>query len=632
MAHKPTAKQKFQYWFDNFMSGGTIALIGGLAVISLGVILLAAAVIRLGSIGMEGEQAPSFFEAAWLSLMRTLDAGTMGGDTGIGFRLVMLSVTLGGIFIVSTLIGVLSNGLEDRLEELRKGRSLVLENGHTLILGWSPQIFTILSELMTANENQSNARIVILADKDKVEMEDEIAERVEMKGRTKIICRSGSPIDLNDVEIVSPHQARAIIILPDGDDPDSYVIKATLAVTNNPNRHPEPYHIVTQIRDPRNINVVKMIGQKDIVQPILTSDLIARVVAQTSRQSGLSLVYTELMNFGGDEIYFKNEPTLSGKTYGDAILMYEDSCVMGIRRADGAILMNPPADTRIQAGDQIFALSADDDTIRIANTPGQVDTSAFQTGKKTSAVKAEKCLILGWNEEGAVIIRELDNYVPKGSQVTVVANIEGLDKQIRTQSGKLKNQKVSVMEGDITDRDLLESLNIEDYDHVIALAYHHLEVQAADAITLVTLLHLRDIAERDETPFSIVSEMLDVRNRELAEAAKVDDFIVSDHLISLMMSQLSENHELFAVFNDVFDPEGSEIYLKPISDYVQIGKPVNFYTVADAARKRNETVLGYRLMSEAGDSAKAYGVHTNPKKSEKVTFTADDKVIVIAEG
>ena len=48
-----------------------------------------------------------------------------------------------------------------------------------------------------------------------------------------------------------------------------------------------------------------------------------------------------------------------------------------------------------------------------------------------------------------------------------------------------------------------------------------------DAKTLVTLLHLRDMAQKDETPFSIVSEMLDLRNRELAEATQVDDFIVS---------------------------------------------------------------------------------------------------------
>ena len=80
--------------------------------------------------------------------MRTLDSGTMGGDAGWGFRLVMLLVTLGGIFVVSALIGVLSTGLEGKLDELRKGRSRVLEKDHTIILNWSPSIFDIISELV----------------------------------------------------------------------------------------------------------------------------------------------------------------------------------------------------------------------------------------------------------------------------------------------------------------------------------------------------------------------------------------------------------------------------------------------------------------------------------------------------
>jgi len=188
-----------------------------------------------------------------------------------------------------------------------------------------------------------------------------------------------------------------------------------------------------------------------------------------------------------------------------------------------------------------------------------------------------------------------------------------------------------VEEGETTDRDLLNKLGVQDYDHVIVLAYSTLEPQEADAKTLVTLLHLRDMAEKDETPFSIVSEMLDLRNRELAEATQVDDFIVSEHLISLMMSQLSENAELFDVFTDIFDPEGAEIYLKPVGDYVATGEPVNLYTVFEAARRRGETTLGYRITAEANNGARSYGVHTNPNKSEMVTFTPEDKIIVIAE-
>jgi voltage-gated potassium channel Kch len=631
---KPTFRQRLRYQFDNLMSRGTPALIGMLFVLSLIIVVIAGGIISSAKFMQEGAQEPlSFGEAAWESLMRTLDSGTMGGDTGTGYRLVMLLVTLGGVFIVSALIGVLNNAIESQMERLRKGRSQVLETDHTLVLGWSAQIFTILNELMAANENQSRARIVVLADKDKVEMEDEIRERVEVKGRTRIICRSGSPIDPNDLEIASPHTAKSIIVLPpENNDPDTDVIKTVLAITNNPNRRPEPYIIVTQIRKARNMDVLKLVGEQDRVLAVLTGDLIARVVAQTSRQSGLSVVYTELMNFGGDEIYFKQEPALVGKMFGEALLVYEDSCVMGLRKVNGTILLGLAMDTCIEEGDQIFALSADDDTIRLsAQARPPINEALIHSGRSALKPQPEKCLILGWNRSGTTIVRELDHYVARGSKVTVVADVYNIEKQIRAQGGKLKNQTLVVEEGETTDRDLLNTLGVEEYDHVIVLAYSTLEPQEADAKTLVTLLHLRDMAQKDETPFSIVSEMLDLRNRELAEATQVDDFIVSEHLISLMMAQLSENPELFGVFTDIFDPEGAEIYLKPVGDYVATGQPVSFYTVVEAARRRGETPLGYRITSEANDAAKSYGVHTNPKKSVQVNFRPEDKIIVIAE-
>ncbi len=629
---KYTFKQRFQYWFDNYMARGSSAMLTGLFIISALIIFIVAALVKITNSAPGGE---SFLQIAWMGLLRTLDSGTMGGDTGNPFFLtMMLVVTFGGVFVVSALIGIINNGLEDKMDELRKGRSAVLENDHTLILGWTPQIFTIISELILANESRkSGAVIVVLADQDKVEMEDALNERIPDTKNTRIICRSGNPIDLTDLDIASPHTARSIIIIAEGADPDTHIIKSVLAITNNPNRREEPYHIVTQIRNPKNMDVVKMLGVKDIVQPILTNDLIARVVAQTSRQSGLSIVYTELMNFGGDEIYFKQDSELNGKTYGETLQAYETSTLMGIRKADGTVAMNPPMDTRIESGDHIFLIAEDDDKIKLAGSSRiSFDEGLIQVSGAASSPRPERALILGWNRSGATIIRELDNYVAKGSEVKIVADISDLEQQLQLEVGELKNQTVTAQEGDIRDRGLLEKLEATEYDHVIVLAYNHLEQQEADAITLITLLHLRDIAERDDTPFSIISEMLDLRNRELAEAAKVDDFIVSEHLISLMMTQLSENSELLGVFNDMFDPEGAEIYLKPISDYVATGKPVNFYTVTEAARRRGETAIGYRIMSESHDASKAYGVHTNPKKAEMVTYSSEDKLIVIAEG
>jgi voltage-gated potassium channel Kch len=293
--------------------------------------------------------------------------------------------------------------------------------------------------------------------------------------------------------------------------------------------------------------------------------------------------------------------------------------------------MNPPMDSVLQAGDSIVAVSADDDTIRLAARPAEVQTTLIRSNGRRTKGTPEKCLILGWNRSGATIIRELDSYVAKGSLVTLVADLPDLEKQVHRLAVRTSNQKVRVEQGDTTDRRLLESLGIPDYDHVIVLAYSHLDPQEADARTLVTLLHLRDMADKDETPFSIVSEMLDLRNRELAEAAQVDDFIVSEHLVSLMMAQLSENRDLLPIFNDIFDPEGAEIYLKPIGNYVETGKPVNFQTLIAAARQQGETAIGFRIQAESRVAERSYGIHTNPRKSALVTFAPEDKIIVISD-
>ncbi|HCM96885.1 MAG: hypothetical protein A2X25_05500 [Chloroflexi bacterium GWB2_49_20] len=626
---------RLKYRFDNFMSRGTLALVSGLGLLSLVIIFLAGVVISLGGLILApagSTQGLSFGEAAWESLMRTLDAGTMGADEGWGFRFAMLVVTIGGVLIVSTLIGVLTAGVESKLEQLRKGRSHVLESGHTLILGWSTQVFTILSELMEANLNQKKARIVILADRDKIEMEEEIKDRVTIRGYTRVICRSGLPIDLGDIEIGSPHTARSIIILPpESSDPDSHVIKSVLAITNNPKRHPQPYHIVTQVHNPDNMEVIKLLSGRDHVQAVQTGDLIARLTAQTSRQSGLSVVYTELLNFGGDEIYFYDASALAGKTYGETLLAFEDSAVMGLLRPDGSTLLNPAMDSLIQTGDQVFGLSQDDDTLRSSGlTAYPVDESLLQPSRPASQPIPERTLILGWNECVSTMLRELDHYVPAGSRVDLVTSLDAR-LAFETCCQNLKNQKASFFQADPTHRKVLNELNVAEYDHVIVLSEAGLDVQEADARTLVTLLHLRDLAERDATPFSIVSEMLDLRNRQLAEVTHVDDFIISEHLVSLMMSQLSENPKLHTIFTDIFDPDGSEIYLKPVGNYVRSGVPVNFYTLVEAARRRNETAIGYRLAHQSGDPAASYGVHTNPKKSSLVTFSPEDKLIVLAE-
>ena len=628
---KITLADRLRYRFDNTISKGTGALIGWLFVVVVVLVITSSVFIYATGLAPEVEgRRPGFLETLWLNLMRTIDPGNVGGDQGSWpFLLSMLAVTAAGILVFSTLIGVIFTGIDNKLTELRKGRSFVLEREHTIIFGWSSEIFSVISELVAANESRARACIAILAPKDRVEMEDEIRERVGKTKNTRVVCRTGDPIDIDDVEIVNPHDARSIIVLPPpGDETDSQVVKTILALTNNPNRRKRPYHIVSRIHDLENLSVARMVADGEAVL-VPVDDLLARITAQTCRQSGLSVLYTDLLNFGGDEIYFAQEPRLAGKTFGEALPAYDKCSVIGLRTKGGRIELNPPMDTEISSGDVVILIAEDDSTITLREGDNaKIDASAIKV-PQPSEQGPERTLILGWNTRAPTIIAKLDGYVPPGSEVTVVSHdTTGMP----TYSDELRHQRVTFRIGNSTDRRTLDELEVPSYDHVVVLSYSdELAPQEADSRTLITLLHLREIASQNSQSFSIVSEMLDDRNRQLAEITRADDFIVSDQLVSLLMAQISENKELWTVFEQLFDPEGSELYLKPAGEYVDLDKPLSFYTVVEAARRRDEVAVGYRVKSESGNPQKSYGLHLNPDKSQRITFTQGDRVILLAE-
>ncbi|HEX7556885.1 MAG TPA: NAD-binding protein [Leptolinea sp.] len=624
-------KDRLRYRFDNFMSRGTISLILGLAVLSLIIITIVALVVVLLGIAPGDGEKISFIEAAWLSMMRTLDAGTMGGDTGWGFRLAMFVVTIGGVFVISTLIGVLTSGIEGKIDEMRKGRSRVIEKNHTIILGWSEQVYTIISELVIANENQPDSCIVIMGDKDKVEIEDMIKEKVGKTGKTRIVCRSGNPIDMTDLQIVSLNTSKSILVLsPEDESPDAEVIKTVVAILNHPKRRSEPYHIVAELRDPKNYEIAQVVGKSE-VEWIQLGNLVARVIAQTCRQSGLSAVYTELLDFGGDEIYFTYQPSFIGTTYRETMNRFDKNSVMGLVPNGEIASLNPSMERVIQAGDQLIVIAEDDDKIFLNQTSQPFDESSIAKYVQVMQ-KPEKTLILGWNWKGVNLIYELDGYVPPKSEILVVHEVEEVEHQIKELKHNLKNQTIKTMMGDATTRKTLEKLELGAFDHIIVLSdSDRLSAQQADSRTLMTLLHLRNMAEKMNLDFSIVSEMQDVRNRNLAEVTRADDFIVSDKLVSLLMAQVSENKGLNAVFTNLFDPEGAEIYLKPAERYITPGKEITFSTVVEAAARLGETAIGYRLDEFSHDAEKGYGVHVNPLKQNLIKLDVADKVIVLAE-
>jgi hypothetical protein len=633
MDKKPLWKVKLIYKIDCLFSKGTSTMILFLGIASFSIIIFASVIAVLFRIAPQNSESLSFFEAFWASLMRTLDPGSMAGDEGWTFRILMLFVTIGGIFVISALIGVMSNGLYTRLENLQRGRSYVVEENHTVILGWNEKVFTIVEELCIANQNQKDACIVIMGEEDKVSMVEAITEKLPNKCTTRIVCRNGSPIDQTSLNLLNLNSAKSIIVVsPLSDDPDSEVIKTCLAIIRNPNRTNIPFHIVAELREAKNLCVAKIVGGNE-VEWVLSEKIISKLIAQTCYQPGLSTIFTDFMDFSGDEVYFYNHPSLIGKTFGETLNLFEKNAVLGILKENEFPILNPPMETLINKEDKIFLLAEDDDQISLSDYKMELITVDSIRNLISSSPKPENILILGWNSRTNHLLLEIDYYIPIGSKIRILITNSLVHNHDIIKELKLKNADVDIQTGVTTDRKILSSLCLSNINHIILLSFSDkLSQQAADAKTLITLLHLRDIASKnDGCCFSILTEMLDVRNLELAEVTRADDFIVSDRFISLLLSQISERKALGGVFEDIFNTEGSEIYLKSAHNYVELNKEVNFYTIVESAKRRNEVAIGYRIGKDSVNHKANYGIVLNPHKLEMKSFSDDDEIIVLSK-
>ncbi|HEY0255028.1 MAG TPA: hypothetical protein VGC41_26055, partial [Kofleriaceae bacterium] len=242
--------------------------------------------------------------------------------------------------------------------------------------------------------------------------------------------------------------------------------------------------------------------------------------------------------------------------------------------------------------------------------------------------RPDRTLILGTSPRLLLVLKELDSYVAAGSEVVIVGEavesaLAGLDVDA------FANMKVAFRAGDVTSRPQLDELAVTTFDHVLVLSETVGRTQElADARTTVTLLFLRDIERKSGKRVPITSEILEIENRDLASVAEADDFIVSNTLVSLMVSMVAENPHLVEVFDELFSAGGYEIYLKPADHYVTLGE-VTFGTVCEAALRRDEIAIGLRFAARVKEPT--FGVILNPAKHATVTLAAGDSVIVLAE-
>jgi len=126
--------------------------------------------------------------------------------------------------------------------------------------------------------------------------------------------------------------------------------------------------------------------------------------------------------------------------------------------------------------------------------------------------------------------------------------------------------------------------------------------------------------------------VLNSENQELITQTTVDDFLISNKMVSMIFAQLSEESSMKDVYSDMFDEEGSEFYLKPVSLYFDVlPSSVTFADMIGVALKRDEICLGVRIGKYTSSPKDNFGVNLNPKKNATFTLNDGDSLVVLAD-
>ncbi len=612
---QPSIRERARYRLDNLLARGTVATLVSLGIVAASAVLVSSLLLTIFGVTFAGSEDGRWLEDLWQSMLRVLDPGTMAGDVGWGRRLLALFVTIFGLLVAGTLIGIIANGVEDRVDSMRRGRSTVIESGHLVVVGGTEQMAMVIQQLALAHRGQpSTNTIVVLTDRDVGALHDEVRRHLRDLDSTRVVYRSGDPTRRADLRIVRPGRARGIVVLTDGIS-DAAAMKTVLAVTSELDEgHDIP--IVVELTDPRT--AAQLVSACPGVEPIVPREAIGRIAAFALRQRGLSQIALELTDAAGTNIHVVDRVDVVGLPFGEVVGRYENASPIGRLVADGSIELNPPPDRVLLVGDRLIVVSSGDEPADRTHASGDVGRAVAPPSRISTDIDDEHLAVVGWSALGTQLLEGWAASASPKSTVEIFYDGQFTDPPEVT----LPNLPIPVRITPLNQ--LSDVLSGQRKTTMIVLGRWKLDVTEADARTIAEVRTLQRLARGYSEPAPrFVVELRDPDNAELLDLEGSEDFIVSTAFAGQFAAQLVEQPERRRVLLGMYAADGPSLRLIR-SERFGLNGPCRFSDVTDSAYRAGVIAIGWRTSSMSGAQ-----LVLGPAASSTVTLRPDDEIVVV---
>jgi hypothetical protein len=597
----------------------------------------------------------NFVDSMWEILQRVIDPGQLANEAAWSSRLTLLTITIFGLLLVSTLISIINSSLERRIEGVRRGRRPVFLRGHIVIVGWNDAAPKLLEELAIARIEGVEVNVVLLTEEDPIDLlnyviehlhrQEEIDQRSETAKHISswVTVRRARGDKTNDLlELGRIDEARAVIcLLNEGNEHrNTRTVLATLAALQSPTaqRRPEgdPLQVIAQFNSEEDSQRLKYRIDKVVAArssscgallnfQVITPDLVRnKIEVNVVRSKGLSAVYKDLLDLAGDEIYQVKSPH-PGLRFGS--LVSASNCIpLGLVDEEGVDLW-PDWDTEV--GDRsIVVLGQSMKSVeRYINSwegLNPVASTGERSGREASRVP-EHYLFIGNNVWLTGLIRELNQVVPNLSTATLLVHESKIPRHLPFFAGN----EINVVTRSISREPLDDSDFISRFDHVIVMADYDVDIEESDSRVLTDVLACRvhlETREQHSLPLTVVAELRKRASKHIAAVRMVDDLLVSESLTACAMAQFALYPENSSVLRHLLSSE-SQVFLQciPINEVMSGRDQFVWSEIRDELRESTgEIALAVRTFDENQGLPQ---VTINPNDSSSVSIK-DDVVVL----
>jgi hypothetical protein len=638
-------KERLWYRIELFIGKG-----GSSMFYALGIVLLATLFVLLGlrylMLWMIGTELPGddLSNNVYYLFMEVTDSGNMANVLQKPFwsKVTAILAGMSGIVIFSMLVAMITAALEKMLHNFSQGTTDVYEKNHYIIIGNNSRLTDILKEFTIASENEKHT-VVILSETPKEDIDAEIELSLPELNKLKIVTRTGKITSPAMLERISVDTAKAIIVLSscenfseqaEKDKSDTNVIKICYALSIAINEDHD-IMVIPEIYENTNREIVKTILNEKVLQ-LDANSFLSRLLVQTSLFNGLVGVYETLFSFEGSELYFINN-TAGKVKFGEISYHLADGVVIGYKCPTKGLVINPSPEEELNETQRLVVVMTDASKYSYQTKRVQEPVSIKYVQKKLNP-SLTSILIIGWNNQTAEIISEYDKYITPNSKFKLIASEN--ETPTETELDDLKKSLSSTLEIDtveVLNEKRLKALDLFSYDMVVVLKApaDTDSTDAVDSANIKLLLLIKKLftAEPTKKRPLVVSEVLDTSNLELFNHMGISDFLLSNRLISIFLTQLSKQPELIEVYDCLLSKEGAEIYIKPFSSFLE--NPNGEYTFADLillGQQCNDIVIGYKqVLAKPKENGRNYEIVLNPPKNQKFRLSDKDFLVVVSD-